>query len=103
MSLSRKTRLETLITAEFAPIMLEVINESHMHRVPPNAETHFKLLIVSQRFHGLGKVARQRLVYQHLNTELSSGLHALSLQTLSPDEWQQSPTRTASPACAHNT
>ncbi len=88
---------------ELHPSLLEVVNESHMHRVPPQAETHFKILVVSKQFLGMSKVARQRLVYQHLHAELSSGLHALSLQTFTPEEWQQSPTPVASPACAHNT
>lgn len=102
MSESRKIRLETILMAELAPSLLEVINESHMHRVPPQAETHFKILIVSDKFIEMTQVARQRLIYQHLNAELSSGLHALSLQTFTLEEWQQSPTLVASPRCAHN-
>lgn len=32
---------------------LDVINESHMHSVPKNAETHFKVVVVSDKFEGL--------------------------------------------------
>ena len=29
---------------------LEVINESYMHNVPNNSDTHFKLILVSKHF-----------------------------------------------------
>lgn len=32
---------------------LDVINESHMHNVPPGSETHFKVVVVSENFDGL--------------------------------------------------
>lgn len=32
---------------------LDVINESHMHNVPKDAETHFKVVVVSDKFDGL--------------------------------------------------
>ncbi|GLG99409.1 BolA-like protein [Gryllus bimaculatus] len=34
----------------FKPIHLDVLNESHMHNVPPNSETHFKVIVVSDDF-----------------------------------------------------
>lgn len=41
------------IIETFEPIHYEVINESHMHNVPKDAETHFKVLIVSEKFESL--------------------------------------------------
>lgn len=35
------------------PIHLEVVNESYMHNVPKGAETHFKVLVVSEKFESL--------------------------------------------------
>lgn len=32
---------------------LDVINESYMHNVPKSAETHFKVVVVSEKFEGL--------------------------------------------------
>ncbi|HXP03285.1 MAG TPA: BolA family protein [Stellaceae bacterium] len=49
-------------------------------------ETHFSVVIVSTSFVGLGRVARQRLVYEALAAELAGGVHALALTTLAPDE-----------------
>ena len=50
---------------------------------------HFEALIVSAEFEGLNRVKRQQRVYQTVLDKLNSGeLHALSLQTLTPDEWK---------------
>lgn len=78
------------LTARFAPLRLEVIDESHRHAghagARPEGETHFAVTIVSAAFDGLGRVARQRLVYETLAEELATRVHALSLTTLGSDE-----------------
>lgn len=49
---------------------------------------HFEALIVSKEFEGLSRVKRQQRVYQTVLDKLNSGeLHAISLKTLTPDEW----------------
>ena len=52
----------------------------------PEGESHFNVEIVSARFAGLSRVARQRLVYEALADELRTDIHALALKTLTPDE-----------------
>jgi acid stress-induced BolA-like protein IbaG/YrbA len=50
---------------------------------------HFEAVIVSQEFEGLNRVSRQQRVYAVLREKLDSGeLHALSMRTLTPAEWQ---------------
>ena len=50
---------------------------------------HFKAVIVSTEFAGMNRVKRQQRVYQTVLDRLNSGeLHALSLQTLTPEEWK---------------
>ena len=66
---------------------LEIINESHMHSTPPDAETHFKLIIVSDDFSGLTLVKRQRKIYAILKNLLNNPIHALSMYTLTYEEW----------------
>jgi stress-induced morphogen len=51
-----------------------------------DAETHFRVEVVSDAFNGLPLVARHRLVYAALKTELAQGLHALALKTKTPAE-----------------
>ena len=49
---------------------------------------HFEALIVSAQFAGKSRVARQQLVNALLRELFDSGrLHALSMKTLTPDEW----------------
>ena len=52
----------------------------------PDAETHFKVEIVSAQFEGKMPVARHRMVYSILDAELKDGVHALSLKTKTPAE-----------------
>jgi acid stress-induced BolA-like protein IbaG/YrbA len=48
---------------------------------------HFEALIVSPDFAGLTRVRRHQLVYAALGDRMREEIHALSMQTLSPDEW----------------
>ena len=51
---------------------------------------HFAALIVSREFAGMNRVKRQQRVYATIKDKLDSGeLHALSMQTLTPEEWQE--------------
>ncbi|MBB1363851.1 MULTISPECIES: BolA family transcriptional regulator [unclassified Shewanella] len=72
----------------FSPLHLEVINESNRHHVPPNSETHFKVVVVSDQFSEQRLLARHRLVNQALADELANGVHALSINAYSQPEWQ---------------
>ena len=69
------------------PEVLEVTNESFMHSVPPNSETHFKAVVVSSFFTSKRQVQRHQLIYKILAHELAGGVHALALHTYSPVEW----------------
>ncbi len=94
--MTRQQRIEQQLQ-QLSPLHLDVLNESHGHNVPPNSETHFKLVIVAREFSGLSPVKRHQRVYALLQNELDSGLHALAMHLYSPDEWQgNSPD---SPAC----
>lgn len=50
---------------------------------------HFSAIIVSTEFAGLNRVKRQQRINQILKERFDSGeLHALSMQTLTPEEWR---------------
>ena len=78
----------TKLQEEFLPSYLEVLNESHMHSVPKNSETHFKVTMVSKKFTDMPKVQRHQQIYAVLAQELKTGVHALALHLYTPDEWQ---------------
>jgi acid stress-induced BolA-like protein IbaG/YrbA len=49
---------------------------------------HFQAVIVSPVFTGKTRVARHQVVYAALGERMKAEIHALSMQTLTPDEWQ---------------
>lgn len=92
--------IERKLAQAFAPLFLEVVNESHQHSVPPNSETHFKVVLVSDSFDGRRNVARHQQVYAALAPELEGPVHALALHTYTADEWQaRQQAAPASPEC----
>jgi len=82
------------LTASFAPVALEVVDESHRHAGHAGAtrddgsqgETHFHVRLVSAAFDGVSRVERQRRVYAALADELKGPVHALSLALFAPGE-----------------
>lgn len=85
-------RIRANLAAALAPDRLELVDESAHHAGHAGMkglaaeETHFRLLVVSERFRGLNRVQRQRLIYQALAGEMAGGLHALAITAMAPDE-----------------
>ncbi len=82
-----QAQIQTKLQQAFTPDVLEVINESHLHNVPPGSESHFKVVLVTGQFVDKRLVARHRMVNQVLAEELNGRIHALALHTLTPDEY----------------
>lgn len=71
-----------------------------MHSVPKNSETHFRAVIVSEKFQGQSRLARQREVLKVIDQELKSGVHAFTMRCLTPEDWAQDPASSfVSPEC----
>jgi BolA protein len=88
------------LTDRLKPIHLDVLNESHMHNVPKNSETHFKVVVVSEEFEKMkSPLQRHRLVNGILADELDGPVHALSIVAKSPAQWEKSNSIPASPSC----
>ena len=49
---------------------------------------HFEALVVSAAFAGKSRVQRHQLVYAALGDRMREEIHALSMRTLTPEEWQ---------------
>lgn len=49
---------------------------------------HFEALIVSEAFAGKSRVQRHQAVYAVLGDRMRQEIHALSMKTLTPDEWK---------------
>ena len=50
---------------------------------------HFEAVIVSREFEGLSRIKRHQRVYAALGERMREEIHALSMKTLTPEEWQQ--------------
>lgn len=85
--MSMQQTIEHKLKDEFQPVTLNVENESHMHSVPANSETHFKVTLVCDQFDGMARVRRHQAIYKALAAELANGVHALALHLYTPGEW----------------
>ncbi|VEH65650.1 protein BolA [Rodentibacter pneumotropicus] len=77
--MSKQQELLDKIHTEFQPHFATVENESHMHSSGRGANSHFKLVIVSDVFDGMSKVKRHQKLYQLFSDDLTNGIHALAL------------------------
>ncbi|MCL7050370.1 hypothetical protein MKW94_023984 [Papaver nudicaule] len=89
--LSRANRIKQKLQSSLEASILEVEDVSYQHAghaaVKDGAdETHFNVKIVSSKFDGQSLVKRHRMVYELLNDELESGLHAISIVAKTPQE-----------------
>lgn len=54
---------------------------------------NFQVIAVGEIFGGLSPVKRQQMIYSVLSDEIASGaLHAVSIKTYTPAQWEQAPT-----------
>ena len=85
----RMSQIHSLIDATFAPLECQLIDESHLHAGHAGAATgagHYRLQLVSDRFEGLSRIARHRLVYDCLRDMMRSDIHALTIIAVAPSE-----------------
>ena len=87
-----ETDIRQRLIVALEPARLDVINESHLHAghrgSPGTGDSHFRVHIVSAKFAGLSRVARQRLVNKTLAPLMGKPIHALAMETLAPGELQ---------------
>ena len=60
---------------------VEVVGDGH----------HFEAVIVSEAFRGKNRVQQHQLVYKALGDRMREEIHALSMQTYAPEDWQKAP------------
>ena len=95
-----ESQIIDIINDKLSPSVLNLINESFMHNVPPGSESHFKLIVVSDVFKDLTKVKRHQLIYRTLN-KIMDEIHALSIYAFDENEYNANPIVIDSPNCAN--
>jgi BolA protein len=85
----RRQQIEQLLAAAFAPLHIEVIDDSHRHAGHAGAQGgagHFRVRLLSEKFRGLPVLARHRLVYEALRPLIPDEIHALGIEADAPGE-----------------
>jgi BolA protein len=85
----RMEQIRSRLLATFAPLDCQLMDESHLHAGHAGAASgggHYRVQLVSDRFEGLNRVSRHRLVYDCLNDMMHADIHALAIIALAPSE-----------------
>ena len=98
---SIENNIKNLLIDAFNPSVLSIDNESHMHNVPKDSESHFKIVLVSKNFTGLSEVNRHKSVYKVLEDILDS-IHAISIHSFDENEYTNNPIILDSPNCVNH-
>jgi BolA family transcriptional regulator, general stress-responsive regulator len=88
-TVSTAARIHSLLQQRLLPAHLEVRDDSaaHVGHASAQGKGHFRLRIVSTCFAGLKPLQRHRLVNEVLSPLFETELHALAMETLTPDEY----------------
>lgn len=82
--------IEQRLREQLDPTHLEILDDSAKHAGHPGATSsggHYRLVIVSGEFDGKSLIARHRLVNEAVRDLFGDKIHALSMQTLTSDQW----------------
>ena len=86
--MSIAAEIDARLRAELAPLALTIRDDSAQHAGHAGAREggHFHVAVVSDRFTGLQRLARHRLVYHCLSDLMQRGIHALAIDARAPGE-----------------
>ena len=90
--MKRKINIENLILKNYEPEFFSVIDVSEQHRGHQNfredVESHFEIMIVSEKFRNLNRMERHRMVNKSLKEEFLSDLHSVIIKTYTSKEYK---------------
>ncbi|MFZ2619781.1 MAG: BolA family protein [Alphaproteobacteria bacterium] len=82
--------LEATLRQAFAPVHLQVADDSHKHAGHGAVGGHYAITLVDAAFSGKARVARHRMVYHLLQKHLmAQDIHAVQLHLYTPEEWHR--------------
>jgi BolA protein len=87
---SRAQAIEDALRTKLEARHVEVIDQSALHEGHLGSQEgggHFQIVVVAECFRGLSRVASQRVVYDALADLMQRDIHAVSMRTLTPEEW----------------
>lgn len=84
----RIARIREALERRFAPIALEIMDDSAAHAGHAGAREggHFRVMLVSDAFRGHSSIQRHRLVYAAVSELMAGEIHALNIVARTPEE-----------------
>ena len=85
----RLAEIKKRLTAAFEPETLGVEDESYLHEGHEGAKDgrgHFRIVIVSEAFNGMGMLARHRAIYGEMGSLMQTDIHALAIEAHAANE-----------------
>ena len=90
--MKRKFKIENIILENFEPYFFSVLDVSEQHRghldFEEDVESHFEIIIVSEKFKNLNRIERHRMVNKSLKEEFLSDLHSVIIKTYTLEEYK---------------
>jgi BolA protein len=86
-------RIEQILRERFNPVQFRLVDESQLHAghagVAESGGGHYRVLVVSAEFAGRSLLEQHRLVNEALQSMIGSEIHAISIKTLTPEQWSE--------------
>ena len=90
--MKRKLKIEKIISESYEPYFYSVIDVSEQHRghqnFKENIESHFEIIVVSDKFIDIKRIDRHRMVNYSLKNEFCSDLHSAIIKTYTIEEYK---------------
>ena len=90
--MKRKLKIEKIISESYSPYFYSVIDVSEQHRghqnFKENIESHFEIIVVSDKFIDVKRINRHRMVNYSLKDEFCSDLHSAIIKTYTIEEYK---------------
>ena len=90
--MKRKLKIEKIISESYSPYFYSVIDVSEQHRghqnFKENVESHFEIIVVSDKFIDIKRIDRHRMINYSLKNEFCSDLHSAIIKTYTVEEYK---------------
>ena len=90
--MKRKFKIEKIILENYDPYFFSVLDVSEQHRghqnFKENIESHFEIIVVSDKFRNIKRIDRHRMVNHSLKDEFCAELHSAIIKTYTVEEYK---------------
>lgn len=87
--------IKTILQEKIGATIVEIEDRSELHKHhqgrmnAPVGSGHYDAIVVAASFDGKTMMQQHRMVYEALEDQMQTTIHALSLKTYTPEQWQQ--------------